>query len=175
MKEPTLHELIELLHLTPLVGEGGLWSQPYRSDEMLPAGTLTGRDTARAICSTIYFLLTPTTFSCMHRLKSDEIWYYHCGAAAELLLLHPDGRCELRRLGCDLAAGERPQITVPRGTWMGAHLAEDKPYCLMSTSGAPAYEDSDFEAGSYEALAEHITDPALLPLLRKLTGAPQYT
>ena len=26
MKEPTLQEVVELLHLSPLVGEGGLWA-----------------------------------------------------------------------------------------------------------------------------------------------------
>ena len=174
MKEPTLQEVVELLHLSPLVGEGGLWSQPYQSDETLPANTLEGRDTDRPAASTIHFLLTPTTFSCMHRLKTDEIWYYHLGSAVELLLLYPDGTCALRRLGCDLKAGERPQITVPRGTWMGAHLAEDKPYGLMSTSMAPAYVASDFEAGTFEALQAQVDDPALLPLLRKLTGKPRY-
>lgn len=174
MNEPTLQEVIDLLHLEPLFGEGGLWAQPYVSDETLPANTLADRDTDRPVASTIHFLLTPTTFSCMHRLKSDEIWYYHMGAAAELLLLYPDGTHALRRLGCDLAAGERPQITVPRGTWMGAHLAEDKPYCLMSTETSPAYVASDFEAGSFAALRPQLSDSALWPLLQKLTSPPRY-
>ena len=174
MSEPTLQEIIDALELKPLVGEGGLWSQPYQSDETLPANTLVGRDTDRPVASTIHFLLTPTTFSCMHRLKTDEIWYYHLGSPVELLLLYPDGTCAVKKLGCDLAEGERPQVTVPRGTWMGARLAKAGPYCLMSTSMAPAYVASDFEAGSFEMLKPLLTDPALEPLLRALTEAPRY-
>lgn len=174
MEELTVRQITELLQLRPLIGEGGLWAQPYVSDETLPAGILSARCTGRPVASTIYFLLTPTTFSCMHRLVSDEIWYYHLGSAVELLLLYPDGTCAVRRLGCNLKDGERPQITVPRGTWMGAHLAQDKPYGLMSTSMAPAYTESDFEAGSFEELRPLIDDEELVPLLRKLTGTPQY-
>lgn len=175
MKKPTLEELVDALGLKPLVGEGGLWSQPYLSDETLPAGLLPGRDTDRPVGSTIHFLLTPTTFSCMHRLVTDEIWYYHLGSAAELLLLYPDGACAVRHLGCDIGAGERPQLTIPRGTWMGAHLKDPaEAYSLMSTSMAPAYVASDFEAGSFARLRPLLTDPALEPLLRLLTGAPRY-
>lgn len=174
MNRPTLDQLKEILGLKPLVGEGGLWAQPYVSDETLPAGTLAGRDTSRPVCSTIYFLLTPETFSCMHRLVTDEIWYYHLGAPAELLLLYPDGSHALRRLGCDLAAGERPQITVPRGTWMGARMAGEGDYTLMSTSMAPAYMASDFEAGAFEELRPLLGDADLESLLRLLTGEPCY-
>ncbi len=174
MNMPTLQEVIETLNLKPLVGEGGLWSQPYCSDETLPGGTLAGRDTDRPVGSTIHFLLTESTFSCMHRLVTDEIWYYHLGAPVELLLLSPDGSCAVRRLGCDLSAGERPQITVPRGTWMGAHLAQRGEYSLMSTSMAPAYVGSDFEAGSFEALRPLLNDAKLEPLLKLLTGEPRY-
>lgn len=174
MTMPTLKEIVDTLGLKPLVGEGGLWSQPYSSDETLKAGTLPGRDSDRPVGSTIHFLLTPETFSCMHRLKSDEIWYYHLGAAAELLLLYPDGTCEVKKLGCDLKNGQRPQITVPRGTWMGAQLAEEGEYTLMSTSMAPAYMDSDFEAGSFEDLRGLLTDESLEPMLRRLTGEPKY-
>ena len=71
MMMPTLKEIVDTLGLKPLVGEGGLWSQPYSSDETLKAGTLPGRDSDRPVGSTIHFLLTPETFSCMHRLKSD--------------------------------------------------------------------------------------------------------
>lgn len=174
MELTPLEDVIRILDLKPLVGEGGLWSQPYESDEFLAAGTLKGRDTDRPVCSTIHFLLTPGTFSCMHRLVTDEIWYYHMGAPVELLLLYPDGTAAVRVLGCGLAHGERPQLTIPRGTWMGARLKGEGPYSLMSTSMAPAYVASDFEAGSYEDLLPLLTDPAQEPLLRHLTGEPRY-
>lgn len=174
MKLLPLEDVIRLLELKPLVGEGGLWKQTYLSDETLPASVLPGRTTDRLVGSAIHFLLTPGTFSCMHRLQSDEIWYFHMGAPVEMLLLYPDGRAEVQVLGHDLAAGQRLQVTVPRGAWMGAQLHEAGEYGLLSTSMAPGYADCEFEAGSYDALLPLLTDASQEPMLRRLTGAPQY-
>ena len=168
-----LEQVIQILNLKPLVGEGGMWAQPYVSDEPLPAGTLAGRNTDRPVCSTIHYLVTPTSFSCMHRLVSDEVWYHHAGPAVDLLLIHPDGTSEVRRLGQDLTRGDLPQVHVTRGTWQGCAMAEPGPYTLMSTSMAPAYQDSDFTAGTYEDLAPLVA-PEHLELLRRLTAEPVY-
>jgi predicted cupin superfamily sugar epimerase len=168
-----LEDVIDALKLVPLVGEGGMWSQPYSSDEDIPGGLLENRPTDRPVCSTIHFLLTPQSFSCMHRLVTDEVWYHHCGPAVKLLLIYADGTSEVKLLGQDLLNGERPQITVPRGTWQGAALALDGPYTLMSTSMAPAYQESDFETASYEELASFV-DKENQPLLKRLTSEPVY-
>lgn len=175
MEPLPLEDVIRMLGLKPLTGEGGLWCQTYLSGETLPGGTLPRRATDRPVASAIHFLLTPAAFSRMHRLVTDEIWYYHMGAPVELLLLYPDGTCAVPVLGCGLAAGERPQITVPRGTWMGACLRGDGPYSLLSTSMAPAYADSDFEAGTWDRLRPLLSRPDLEPLLRRLTGEPRYS
>ena len=169
-----LEEVIRLLDLKPLVGEGGLWKQTYISPETLSSDVLPGRSTDRPMGSAIHFLLTPETFSCMHRLESDEIWYFHMGAPVEMLLMYPDGSAAVQVLGHDLAAGQRLQVTVPKGTWMGAQLHEKGEYGLLSTSMAPGYADCEFEAGSYELLLPLLTHPTQEPLLRRLTGAPRY-
>lgn len=168
-----LKDVIAVLGLRPLVGEGGMWSQVYVSDENVSAGEFTGRDTDRPVCATIHFLLTPDSFSCMHRLVTDEVWYHHCGPAAKLLLIHPDGTSETKLLGSDLLNGELPQICVPRGTWQGCVMNEAGPYTLMSTSMSPSYQDSDFTAGTYEELSRFVS-PDELELLRKLTSEPVY-
>jgi len=169
-----IEEVVRILDLKPLVGEGGLWKQTYLSPETLPVEVLPGRTTDRLTGSAIHFLLTPETFSCMHRLQSDEIWYFHMGASVEMLLIHPDGAVVVEVLGHDLAKGQRLQVTVPKGTWMGAQLHEKGEYALMSTSMAPGYADCEFEAGSFEALLPLLTDPAQEPILRRLTGEPRY-
>jgi len=169
-----LKDVIRLLDLKPLVGEGGLWKQTYLSDETLPASVLPGRTTDRLTGSAIHFLLTPETFSCMHRLESDEIWYFHMGASVEMLLLYPDGTAAIEVLGHDLLSGQRLQLTVPKGTWMGAQLHEKGEYGLLSTSMAPGYADCEFEAASFDALLPLLTDPAQESMLRRLTGEPRY-
>ena len=168
-----LEEVIRILGLKPLTGEGGMWSQPYASDETVPGGAFEGRPTDRPLCSTIYYLITPNTFSCMHRLVTDEIWYHHAGPAARMLLIYPDGHSEVKLLGSDLLNGETPQVTVPRGTWQGCMMHEAGPYTLVSTSMAPAYMDSDFEAGTYEDLRKYVSEDNER-LLAHLTSEPVY-
>jgi predicted cupin superfamily sugar epimerase len=76
-------------------------------------------------------LLTPDTFSDMHRLPTDELWLFHLGDPIELLLLHPDGRDEVVHIGTDLAAGELPQMVAratrgrARGCWRPVRAAGD--------------------------------------------------
>ena len=185
MKRNSLEDTIRILGLQPLTGEGGMWSQPYSSDENVKAGDFEGRDTDRPICSTIHYLLTPASFSCMHRLVTDEIWYHHSGPALRMLLIHDDGSCEVRLLGQDLLNDELPQISVPRGTWQGAQIdraslegcgPDEEVFTLVSTSMAPAYQDEDFTAGTFEELRDYVPDddPEMLELLRALTSEPVY-
>lgn len=173
-----VEEVIRLLDLKPLTVEGGMWAQGYVSDEMVPADQFEGRDTDRPLYGTIYFLITPDSFSCMHKLATDEVWYHHCGPALKLLLIWPDGRSEIRLLGQDLLKGERPQIAVPRGVWQGSlmdmpHDPRPDIYTLVSTSMAPAYQDRDFTAGTYDELKAYVPDE-YENLLRKLTSEPVY-
>lgn len=174
MKLLPIEDVIRILDLKPLVGEGGLWKQTYLSNETLSKDVLPGRTTDRLTGSAIHFLLTPGTFSCMHRLQSDEIWYFHMGAAVEMLLLYPDGTASVEVLGHDLLNGQKLQVTVPRGTWMGAQLHEMGEYGLLSTSMAPGYADCEFEAAGYEQLRPLVKDDVQEKMLRRLTGEPRY-
>ena len=176
-----IEDVIRILNLKPLTGEGGMWSQAFVSDETVTAGTFEGRDTDRPLYGSIYYLITPSSFSCMHKLSSDEIWYHHSGPAVKLLLIHPDGKSEIKLLGQNLLAGEMPQIRVQRGTWQGCIMNEDEglthmgesTYTLMSTSMAPKYQDSEYIAGTFEELKEFVADDEI-ELLKRLTAAPSY-
>lgn len=170
----TKEYIIKELNLVPLIGEGGMWTQPYRAQQILPKGVLGYEEEDRPICSTIYYMLTPDSFSCMHRLTIDENWFYHEGPAVKLLLIGPEGKAEVKVLGTDLEKGERPQISVPRGTWQGALMAGEGEYTLMSTSTSPAYLDCDYTKGSFEELEAAAKDEETRELLRKLTGELRY-
>ena len=171
-------EVIELLGLIPLEEEGGLWCKTSFSDITLPGGALEQYREDRPLYGAIYYLLTPDTCSAMHRLDTDEIWYHHSGPAVRLLLIGPDGKCEVKLLGQDLKNGERPQIMVPRGTWEGAAMdpescklwnEQGQVYTLMSTSMAPEYLANTFEPGTYEELKPFVPDE-YQDLLGFLTG-----
>ncbi len=147
------------LGLEPLAIEGGYFTQTYRSDVALPASVLPERfEGAHRISTAIYFLLTADTFSPMHRLVGDGIYHFYLGDPVEMLMLEPDGRGRLVRLGQDLAAGMCVQIVVPGGTWQGSRLAAGGEFALMGTTMAPGFESRDFEAGDGEALRAQYPD-----------------
>ena len=133
-----LEEVIRILGLKPLTGEGGMWSQPYASDETVPGGAFEGRPTDRPLCSTIYYLITPNTFSCMHRLVTDEIWYHHAGPAARMLLIYPDGHSEVKLLGSDLLNGRRPKSSRRPGIYLDSCERQSSGKFSKNQRGAPA-------------------------------------
>ena len=120
-KHMDIEKLKRMLDLKPLPDEGGFYAESYRSEEKLAAGCLPGRYTGeRRFGTAIYFLLTPETFSALHRLASDEVYHFYLGDPVELLCLREDGSGEVVTMGTDLNAGMRLQITVPRGAWQGS-------------------------------------------------------
>ena len=62
---------------------------------------------------------SPGESSAWHRIASEEIWLAHRGVVAlELGGNRPGPRPGVvESLGVDLAAGQRPQVTVPAGLW----------------------------------------------------------
>ena len=140
-------KIIAQLGLEPLPLEGG-WFRRTR----VSAVTL---DDGRSAESAIYFLVTAADFSAFHRLKIDEVWYFHAGDALEHVILDPrDGSMRVTRLGPAVCAGEVPQLAVARGVWQGARLAAGSTvgWTLLSCTTSPAWEDTDFELGQRDEL-----------------------
>jgi hypothetical protein len=110
--------IIEALHLRPLPREGGFFRQTYASDETLSASALPSRYAgARPLGTAIYYLLTPETFSAIHRLKTDEVWHFYCGDPVTMLQLFSDGTAKTVVLGGELDKGHTCQCVVPRGVF----------------------------------------------------------
>src|SRR5438876_1104235 len=86
-------ELIDFLHLQPHPKEGGHFRETYRAGETIASAGLPARyGSARAHGTAIYYLLTPGTFSALHRLQSDEIFHFYLGDPVRMLQLGPDGK-----------------------------------------------------------------------------------
>jgi len=142
----TAEEIIELLKLKPHPKEGGFFSETYRADETISADFLPPRYTGpRAFGTCIYYLLTPTTFSAMHRLQSDEIFHFYLGDPVEILQLLPNGTGKTVMLGADLRAGTQPQVVVPRGVWQGSRLVAGGKFALLGCTVAPGFDFADYE------------------------------
>ena len=144
----TAKEVIALLGLKPHPQEGGFFSETYRAGEVIPPGVLPTRYAGpRAFGTSIYYLLTATTFSAMHRLQSDEVFHFYLGDPVEMLQLSIDGTGQTVLLGGDLLAGMRPQVIVPRGVWQGSRLLAGGTFALLGATVAPGFEFVDYEHG----------------------------
>jgi uncharacterized protein len=167
LKRPTAEEIVAWFGLEPLPAEGGFYAETYRSAEALPAGPpSSGRAAPRSLATAIVYLLTPTSHSALHRLRSDEVYHFYLGDALELLTLHPDGPCERLVMGQDLLAGQRVQHVVPKGVWQGSRLLPGGEWALLGTTMAPGYDPADFELGDPEILAA--AHPRFARLIREL-------
>jgi predicted cupin superfamily sugar epimerase len=146
--------IIAALGLVPHPKEGGWFREIYRAAETLPEHALGGRYAGpRAVSTAIYYLLTPMTFSALHRLAGDEVFHFYAGDPVEQLRLYADGSGEIVTIGNNLASGHRPQVLVPRGVWQGARLAPGGRYALLGCTVAPGFDYADYESGNRAALA----------------------
>jgi predicted cupin superfamily sugar epimerase len=149
--------IIQQLGLEPHP-ERGHYKETYRATASVHVDRSGG---ARSASTAIYFLITanePATF--LHRLKSDEVFHLYDGGPLEILRLHPDGTWDVARLGLDFAAGERPQVVVPAGTWFGTELVAGASHCLVGCTVAPGFEFADFELAQGPELAARYPDAA---------------
>jgi hypothetical protein len=164
----TAAEVKKLLNLTPHF-EGGAYIRTYESGERIaPAAFTDARyPTPRHTATAIYYFLEPGTFSEMHRLKSDEIFHFYLGDPIEMLQLTSPGIGRIVRIGNNLAAGERPQIVVPRGVWQGTRLVPGGQWALIGCTVSPGFEFEDYDSASRAELTA--AWPAFAPLIRDLT------
>jgi predicted cupin superfamily sugar epimerase len=72
---------------------------------------------ARPFGSVLYFMVTPEARIRLHRIRSDQMYHHYLGDPLEVLLLYPDGSGAVQMVGSDLAAGARPQLFIPGGTF----------------------------------------------------------
>ncbi|ACA42109.1 cupin domain-containing protein [Lysinibacillus sphaericus] len=127
--------------------EGGYYISSFRAEENIAV-----RDVQRPIYTSIYFLLRSQDISHLHRLQSDELWYYHAGSPLTVHMIFPDGTYEAKKLGLNLEAGEIPQIAVPKNTIFGSSVEEVDTFSLVGCMVAPGFDFEDFELFTQEEL-----------------------
>lgn len=152
-------EIIEFFGMRPLPDEGGFYIETYRASEEISLPSLPQRYSGEKVFSTaILYLLTPETFSKLHRLKTDEIFHFYLGDSVTMLQLRPDGSGEVITLGPDIMNGQCVQVTVPRDTWQGSFLNQGGKFALLGTTVAPGFEFADFERARRRELLKQYPD-----------------
>ena len=132
MEDMTADEIVARLDLAPHP-EGGWYRQTWVEDraEGRPAGTC------------IYFLLAEGRASHWHRVDATEIWHFYAGAPLVLSLSQTEeGPAVDHALGPDLAAGQRPQVIVPKDHWQAARTTGA--WTLVGCTVSPGFRFDGF-------------------------------
>ncbi|MCK8482468.1 cupin domain-containing protein [Aliiroseovarius sp. S2029] len=128
----TPDQIITHLNLSPHP-EGGHYRQTWVDTDAKgrPSGTC------------IYFLLKNGEQSHWHRVDATEIWLFHAGAPLVLSMAATDaGPAQDHLLGPDLAAGQSPQLIVPKDNWQAARSTGA--YTLVSCTVSPGFQFDGF-------------------------------
>jgi len=78
-EEVNASEVIERLELEPLEGEGGYFRRTFESEEKVGH---------RACGTAIYYLVTPQSFSTLHRLPQSELFHFYLGDPVEMIQIN---------------------------------------------------------------------------------------
>lgn len=125
--------------------EGGYYKENEASNEMIPVSDKElETQQVRRRWTSIYFLLRDGEVSNFHRLKSDELWYYHAGSSLTIYMITPEGELITKELGLDIEKGEAPQVLVPKGYIFGSAMNKQG-YALVGCMVSPGFDFRDFE------------------------------
>jgi hypothetical protein len=160
----TVEQIIKLFDMKPLPDEGGYYTETYRAAEKI--NNLPDRYAgARNFSTAILYLITPNSFSKLHRVKSDEIFHFYLGDAVKMLQISETGKAESIILGSDIMAGQKPQVVVNKGVWQGTKLFPDGKFALLGCTVSPGFEFADYETGDKEKLTKQF--PAIKNIIEK--------
>ena len=156
--------------------EGGYYVETYRADVNVDV-----ERGVRAASSAILFLVAGSDFSAFHRIESDELWHFHCGAPLEVVSIDASGALSVTKLGNVAEADDVVcQCLVRRHTWFASRLCRspdgtvsDDAFALVGCTVSPAFDFVDFElAQRHRLLLEY---PQHEQIINELTRAQQIS
>ncbi|MER2260807.1 MAG: cupin domain-containing protein [Psychrobacillus sp.] len=135
--------------------EGGYFRSTFASED-----TLNTNGSSRKLFTSIYFLLEEKDISHLHRLKSDELWYFHGGDPLIVHVIDSKGIYHEYKLGLDIVNGETPQIIVHKNSIFGSSVSEGGAFSLVGCMVSPGFEYEDFELFTQDELLEKYPEHA---------------
>ena len=126
--------------------EGGFYRETYRSCGSYPFGEESLFKGQRSWATSIYYLLKSGDRSTLHRIHSDELWFYHAGSPLTVHIFPETGEPSSFTLGLEPDKGQLLQETVPAESWFGACCGDSdaESYSLVSCVVAPGFDFRDF-------------------------------
>jgi uncharacterized protein len=142
MNQETIIQIIQKLDLKTHP-EGGYYSEIYRCPMTINLNS--NHSNIRNLGTSIYYLLKSGQVSRLHKLKSDEIWYFHSGSPLRVYLINNEKELNIFTLGNVIEGNNQPQLIIPAGTIFGAEVIHPETYSLISCAVMPGFDFTDFE------------------------------
>ena len=122
--------------------EGGYFCENYRNaSELNIDEKYSGK---RNLATSIYYMLEYEQFSKLHRLKSDEIWYFHHGAPLKVHVFN-NNLYQSYVLGTNFNKNQLLQLIIPAGAIFGAEVLESNSFTILGCMVSPGFHFDDFE------------------------------
>jgi len=151
--------------------EGGFYRETYRSVPTYDFGEAGPFRGPRNYATAIHYLLKTGERSRLHRIHSDELWFYHAGDPLDVHVFPSEGRPTSFTLGRAPEKGELLQAAVAAESWFGAchppQGASEEGYSLVSCVVAPGFDFRDFSFAAKEILLEK--HPAFSAIIDRLS------
>lgn len=139
-----VNELIEINNLLPHP-EGGFFRETYRSE----------------FSTGIFYLLKKGQKSCLHRIRSDEMWHFYGGDSISIVEITMSGTIKETILDKN-----NVQYVVPANVWFGAYLPAGSEFAFTGCTVAPAFHFIDFEIADKEKMLKQF--PKAKDMIEKL-------
>jgi predicted cupin superfamily sugar epimerase len=165
MNEKNAEYWIKNLGLIPHP-EGGYYKSTYDSNSIFSDSDMVDIGKKRKLYTSIYFLLRSEDISHFHRLKSDELWYYHGGSSLTVHVIDERGEYSELKLGLNIEQGEEPQVLVPKNSIFGSSVMEEGTFSLVGCMVSPGFDFEDFELFDQEELLKEF--PQHEKIIRKM-------
>lgn len=127
--------------------EGGHYKEIFRSHTEVYRHN---ESELKNACTSIYYLLEHNDFSGFHRLKSDELWYFHNGQPINIHVLDADGGYTCIELS-DSETGNL-QAFIKSNSWFAAEISSKSDFALVSCAVAPGFDFAEFEMATKSSL-----------------------
>jgi len=124
--------IIEKLNLQPLSVEGGYFNK-----------IITLRNGNEQLASCIYYLITPDSFSSLHKVLKDEFWYFLEGDPLTQITIDDDKNMKSIELG-RVSEGYCAVSLVNKNIWQATKLKDGGSWALVATTVVPGFSESDF-------------------------------
>ncbi len=123
--------------------EGGYYNRFYESNEH---HTCTDGRGKRPCMTSIWFLIPGGVKTHFHRIKSDELWFFHSGNPVSMDSILENEVMTSILLSNQGYENHVPSCVVKSGIWFAAEsLPGEADYSLVSCAVAPGFDFADFE------------------------------